>query len=371
MRPAGRGAARAQPRARAGGRLRGARRRAYTNLATGARPRAIRRRRPLPRVGIAYSERARPRLLDDLHDRPPGPRALDQGRWDAAAASAQDVLADPRVAPPSRIWPLVVIGRLRARRGDPDPWAPLDEARDAGRGRSASCSASPRSPRHAPRRTGWPESGRDRRRDRRRARPGARAPRCLRCRRAALWRRRAGIEEAARAEDDRRALSARAGGRSRARRRGLAPARLSLRGGAGPRPQRATRRRSARRSPSCSASALGPRPARVARALRERGARDVRQGPRTATRDNPAASPPASSRCSRCSQKGSATPRSRRASSCPSAPSRTTSRRSCASSRSAPGPGSGRGGAARTSSKDRHSCRCGCPPPGLPCPHGT
>lgn len=53
---------------------------------------------------------------------------LAQGRWDEAADHATAVLRRPNVAIPSRIHPLVVLGRLRARRGDPDPWGPLDEA---------------------------------------------------------------------------------------------------------------------------------------------------------------------------------------------------------------------------------------------------
>ena len=53
---------------------------------------------------------------------------LDRGRWDAAVDTAGSVLAEPGVAAPSRIAPLVVLGRVRARRGDPDAWAALDEA---------------------------------------------------------------------------------------------------------------------------------------------------------------------------------------------------------------------------------------------------
>ncbi|MGZ4183811.1 MAG: helix-turn-helix transcriptional regulator [Solirubrobacteraceae bacterium] len=53
---------------------------------------------------------------------------LEQGRWDDAAESAMTVLTRPNVAAPSRITPLAVVGRLRARRGDPDPWTPLDDA---------------------------------------------------------------------------------------------------------------------------------------------------------------------------------------------------------------------------------------------------
>jgi DNA-binding CsgD family transcriptional regulator/tetratricopeptide (TPR) repeat protein len=53
---------------------------------------------------------------------------LEQGRWDDAAESAMTVLTRTNVAAPSRITPLAVVGRLRARRGDPDPWTPLDDA---------------------------------------------------------------------------------------------------------------------------------------------------------------------------------------------------------------------------------------------------
>jgi DNA-binding CsgD family transcriptional regulator len=53
---------------------------------------------------------------------------LDHGRWDAAAASATVVLERGDIAIPSRITALAVVGSLRARRGDPDPWAALNEA---------------------------------------------------------------------------------------------------------------------------------------------------------------------------------------------------------------------------------------------------
>ena len=53
---------------------------------------------------------------------------LRVGRWDDAAAAATEVLRDPDAAVPSRITPLVVLGQLRARRGDPKPNEPLDEA---------------------------------------------------------------------------------------------------------------------------------------------------------------------------------------------------------------------------------------------------
>jgi DNA-binding CsgD family transcriptional regulator/tetratricopeptide (TPR) repeat protein len=58
---------------------------------------------------------------------------LEQGRWDDAATDAGSILNLSSIAVPSRISALVVIGRLRIRRGDPDAWAPLDEARTLAR----------------------------------------------------------------------------------------------------------------------------------------------------------------------------------------------------------------------------------------------
>jgi DNA-binding CsgD family transcriptional regulator len=51
-----------------------------------------------------------------------------QGRWDAVAEAARDVLQRPGVAVVSRIMALVALGRMRVRRGDPDVWTALDEA---------------------------------------------------------------------------------------------------------------------------------------------------------------------------------------------------------------------------------------------------
>ena len=53
---------------------------------------------------------------------------LDRGDWDAAADSAALVLRDPRSSPVPRILALTVLGLVRARRGDPDAWGPLEEA---------------------------------------------------------------------------------------------------------------------------------------------------------------------------------------------------------------------------------------------------
>ena len=53
---------------------------------------------------------------------------LSRGRWDAAVESARLVLRGsfPSTLPPALAQ--VTIGLVRARRGDPEPWAPLDEA---------------------------------------------------------------------------------------------------------------------------------------------------------------------------------------------------------------------------------------------------
>ena len=89
-----------------------------------------------------------------------------------------------------------------------------------------------------------------------------------------------------------------------------------------------------RGSPSCSASARTPAARRVARALRERGARDVSRGPRAATRENPAGLTARELEVLALVAEGCATPRSPDGSSCPRRRSPTTSRPSCASSAS-------------------------------------
>jgi DNA-binding CsgD family transcriptional regulator len=53
---------------------------------------------------------------------------LELGQWDAAGASAGELLRNPRVAGISRFVALVTLGWLRGRRGDPDVQSLLDEA---------------------------------------------------------------------------------------------------------------------------------------------------------------------------------------------------------------------------------------------------
>jgi DNA-binding CsgD family transcriptional regulator/tetratricopeptide (TPR) repeat protein len=53
---------------------------------------------------------------------------LGQGRWTEAADAATLVLHEPSASTMPRTLALAVHGTLRARRAEPDPWGPLDEA---------------------------------------------------------------------------------------------------------------------------------------------------------------------------------------------------------------------------------------------------
>ena len=55
---------------------------------------------------------------------------LDRGHWDEAAEDALEVIRDPRSSSDARAPALAALGRARARRGDPDVWSPLEEARE-------------------------------------------------------------------------------------------------------------------------------------------------------------------------------------------------------------------------------------------------
>jgi ATP/maltotriose-dependent transcriptional regulator MalT len=54
--------------------------------------------------------------------------ALERGRWQEATELATALLGERRTAGVIRLKALTVLGRLRARRGDTDPWSLLDEA---------------------------------------------------------------------------------------------------------------------------------------------------------------------------------------------------------------------------------------------------
>jgi DNA-binding CsgD family transcriptional regulator len=262
--------------------------RAYTNLGAGH----VERRDyvfgdPHLDAGIAYCAE---RDLDSWLAYMTGWRArseLDQGRWDAAGASATLVLERPGTTTPTRITPLAVLGRLRARRGDPDPWSPLDEALELATGtgelqRLAAVACARAEARWLAGDTEEME-----------AETAATLALALEVRdrwalgELYLWRRRAGIVDEIALGD-------------------LAePPRLELEGSAEAAaeswiaigcPYEAALAlahadaHAAQRRGLAELQRLGARPAanRVARALRERGIRDVRRGPRAATRDNPA-----------------------------------------------------------------------------------
>jgi DNA-binding NarL/FixJ family response regulator len=53
---------------------------------------------------------------------------LDLGRWPEAVDTAALILGEPRRSRIPQIVALTVLGRVRARRGDPEVWPPLDEA---------------------------------------------------------------------------------------------------------------------------------------------------------------------------------------------------------------------------------------------------
>ncbi len=55
---------------------------------------------------------------------------LHRGKLQAALLGAEEVLRRPGLPLVDRIYPLTILGRVRARRGDGDPWPPLDEALD-------------------------------------------------------------------------------------------------------------------------------------------------------------------------------------------------------------------------------------------------
>jgi DNA-binding CsgD family transcriptional regulator/tetratricopeptide (TPR) repeat protein len=262
--------------------------RAYTNLSTAAvELREYALARDNLDAGIAYCAE---RDLDSWLLYMTGWRArseLDQGRWDAAAASATAVLEHPGAAVPSRITPLVVIGLLRARRGDPDPWSPLAEALELAEGTGELQRLVPVAAARAEARwlAGEPDEV---------AAETAVALALALTHRVPwaagelfVWRRRAGLVEKVEARTVAEPFRLELGGACEAagdRWRALGcryEAALALAHADG---------QTARRDALAELRQLGARPAaaRVARALREDGARDVSSGPRATTRENPA-----------------------------------------------------------------------------------
>jgi len=263
--------------------------RAYTNLGvTSVEARALDSAARWLADGIAYCNG---RDLDSYWLYVVGYQArlrLDEGRWDDAAADATTVLDDPRVTAPTRITALAVLGALRARRGDPEAWVALDEARAAAESIGELQRVGPVAAVRAEAR--W-LAGEDEAIDAETAAPLALA---LDRRHPWLvgelltWRRRAGLRDAVPGDPGDVAgpyaleLAGDPAAAAAAWKEIGCPydAALALAQAGGEPAQRAA---------LAELQRLGARPAanRVARGLRERGARDVRRGPRAATRENP------------------------------------------------------------------------------------
>lgn len=109
--------------------------RAYTNLSSVAvATRRLEEGRHWLEVGLAYT---RDHDLDSWTLYMSGWLCVCefwQGHWDAAARLAEELLRHPRTATPSRIQPLVILGRIRVRRGDPQAAEVLDQALDLAQG---------------------------------------------------------------------------------------------------------------------------------------------------------------------------------------------------------------------------------------------
>jgi hypothetical protein len=79
-------------------------------------------------AGIGYCEDSGLELWRELLSANRLRLELDRGRWDRAGEAANGLLSDPRCTVSVRSEALVTLGLVRARRGDPEIWAPLDEA---------------------------------------------------------------------------------------------------------------------------------------------------------------------------------------------------------------------------------------------------
>ncbi len=212
---------------------------------------------------------------------------LDLGRWDECAANVSVVLARPDAAAPSRITALAVLGRLRARRGDPGALEPLDEALELALGTGELQRVGPVAAARAEVR--W-LAGEDEE-----VAGETDAALALALERddawavgeLCVWRHRSGISDDVPREaiaqpyrlelEDAAYVAA-----ALWREKGCAyDAALALAHCPAPR---------AERRALAELQAMGARPAarRVERALRERGIRDLRRGPRATTRENPA-----------------------------------------------------------------------------------
>jgi DNA-binding CsgD family transcriptional regulator len=92
-----------------------------------SRQRSLTRMRRLVESGLAYCEERDLEVWSDILFAMRAWLELEEGRWDAAGATVRQVLARNCIL--SSTQARIVLGLLRARRGDPDPWTPLHEAR--------------------------------------------------------------------------------------------------------------------------------------------------------------------------------------------------------------------------------------------------
>jgi DNA-binding CsgD family transcriptional regulator len=212
---------------------------------------------------------------------------LDLGRWQAAVDSAALVLSEPRRSRIPQLTALAVIGRVRARRGDPDVWSPLDKALSLAARSDELQASEPVAVARAE--AAWLEGDRG---GVQRATDGALA--LARIRRSpwvvaelAAWRRRAGIVDQLSAGETAGPYALEVAGewaQAAARWQQLGcpyEAALALaETGDGP----------SQRTAVGALQSLGAKPAEaiVARRLRDRGVRDLPRGPRARTRSNPA-----------------------------------------------------------------------------------
>ena len=211
---------------------------------------------------------------------------LEQGRWEDAAGLAARVLVHPRGTAPFRIPSLVVIGRLRARRGDPEAWTPLHEALELARRTGTLEQASVGVARAE---VCWLEDDRagvERETEAALTLPRARADPWIRGE-LRVWRRRAAIEDDVNpelvAEPFARELRGDWVGAARCWEQVGCPYEAAI-------VRSVSRDDTMARVGLTALHALGARraAARVARSLRQRGMRSLHLGPRATTKGNPA-----------------------------------------------------------------------------------
>ncbi len=93
-----------------------------------ARERSLTRVRQYVEPGLAFCDERDLNVWGDVILAMRAWLELEEGEWDAATATVTQVLARNCVL--SAAQANIVLGLIRARRGDPDPWTPLDEAYD-------------------------------------------------------------------------------------------------------------------------------------------------------------------------------------------------------------------------------------------------